>query len=265
MRSLEDRIRLSWLLHEPTINHQPAPQSPFAAVGPPLAPLPSPLDNWDLFPATPVQPSPLHATRQRSASLPDVLAFDRMGASPWSLATLHAPRPITLPGSPTTAHASQQHNTYASTMHHMLETLTPCEATLPSMGPVPHLGAAPQASTAALDELLAKLVALRLQGTQGGVLQPQQPHPANAMLQALDAAACAPGQAAAKAVPSHCDTPILDGLPKYAKTVLYKTEPCRGWEAAGSCRYGVRCQFAHGPHELRPVPRQKHKTQVVRD
>ncbi len=55
----------------------------------------------------------------------------------------------------------------------------------------------------------------------------------------------------------------LDELPKYAKTVLYKTEACRGWEANGSCRYGVRCQFAHGSHELRPVPRHdKYKTVV---
>ncbi|XP_043719241.1 zinc finger protein zfs1-like [Telopea speciosissima] len=33
---------------------------------------------------------------------------------------------------------------------------------------------------------------------------------------------------------------------------LYKTEICRSWEETGSCRYGTKCQFAHGKEELRP-------------
>lgn len=233
MRSLEDRIGLSWLLHEPTINHQ---QSPFAN-----AP-----DTWDLFPPTPVQHPPLHATRQRSASVPDVLVFDRTGASPWSLAHLNAHRPVTLPGSPT------QHVSPA--MHHMLGT-TPSDPH--HAAPMPHLAPAPDADTAALDELLAKLVALRLQGIQA-------PLPPSATPQALDVAAtdAAPVRSPKPAPRREPDSPALDGLPKYAKTVLYKTEPCRGWEAVGSCRYGVRCQFAHGAHELRPVPRPKSKTVV---
>ncbi|KAF8404483.1 hypothetical protein HHK36_009368 [Tetracentron sinense] len=33
---------------------------------------------------------------------------------------------------------------------------------------------------------------------------------------------------------------------------LYKTEICRSWEDSGSCRYGSKCQFAHGKEELRP-------------
>ncbi|XP_031475574.1 uncharacterized protein LOC116247539 [Nymphaea colorata] len=37
-------------------------------------------------------------------------------------------------------------------------------------------------------------------------------------------------------------------------SVLYKTEMCRSWEETGACRYGARCQFAHGKQELRPVP-----------
>lgn len=35
----------------------------------------------------------------------------------------------------------------------------------------------------------------------------------------------------------------------------YKTEPCRSWEELGWCRYGERCQFAHGPEELRNIDR----------
>ncbi|XP_042513775.1 mRNA decay activator protein ZFP36L2-B-like isoform X2 [Macadamia integrifolia] len=33
---------------------------------------------------------------------------------------------------------------------------------------------------------------------------------------------------------------------------LYKTDICRTWEETGSCRYGTKCQFAHGKEELRP-------------
>jgi Tfp pilus assembly protein PilV len=36
---------------------------------------------------------------------------------------------------------------------------------------------------------------------------------------------------------------------------LYKTELCRNWQEAGTCRYQTRCQFAHGPGELRDSER----------
>ena len=39
------------------------------------------------------------------------------------------------------------------------------------------------------------------------------------------------------------------------KLGLYKTELCRSWEEKGSCRYGAKCQFAHGEEELRKVQR----------
>jgi tristetraprolin len=39
------------------------------------------------------------------------------------------------------------------------------------------------------------------------------------------------------------------------KLGLYKTELCRSWEEKGSCRYGAKCQFAHGEDELRRVTR----------
>eukprot|EP01129_Flabellula_baltica_P011557 TRINITY_DN508_c0_g1_i1.p2 TRINITY_DN508_c0_g1~~TRINITY_DN508_c0_g1_i1.p2 ORF type:complete len:222 (-),score=45.45 TRINITY_DN508_c0_g1_i1:48-713(-) len=45
----------------------------------------------------------------------------------------------------------------------------------------------------------------------------------------------------------------------------YKTELCRGWMETGSCRYGSKCQFAHGVQELRPVIRHpKYKTEVCK-
>jgi len=49
------------------------------------------------------------------------------------------------------------------------------------------------------------------------------------------------------------------------KLGLYKTELCRSWEEKGTCRYGNKCQFAHGEDELRKVPRHpKYKTEICR-
>lgn len=45
----------------------------------------------------------------------------------------------------------------------------------------------------------------------------------------------------------------------------YKTELCRQFSESGSCRYGDRCQFAHGVMELRDVERHpKYKTNLCR-
>jgi len=47
-----------------------------------------------------------------------------------------------------------------------------------------------------------------------------------------------------------------------AKQSLYKTELCRSFVETGVCRYGHKCQFAHGAHEMRPVARHpKYKTE----
>jgi len=46
---------------------------------------------------------------------------------------------------------------------------------------------------------------------------------------------------------------------------LYKTELCRSWSETGSCRYGNKCQFAHGGDELRSLNRHpKYKTEYCR-
>lgn len=46
---------------------------------------------------------------------------------------------------------------------------------------------------------------------------------------------------------------------------LYKTELCRSYMETHTCRYGVKCQFAHGRHELRPVVRHpKYKTEICK-
>lgn len=45
----------------------------------------------------------------------------------------------------------------------------------------------------------------------------------------------------------------------------YKTELCRTYEENGCCRYGDKCQFAHGVSELRTVVRHpKYKTDLCR-
>ncbi|XP_782811.1 mRNA decay activator protein ZFP36L1 [Strongylocentrotus purpuratus] len=45
----------------------------------------------------------------------------------------------------------------------------------------------------------------------------------------------------------------------------YKTELCRPYEENGTCKYGDKCQFAHGIHELRVLSRHpKYKTELCR-
>jgi len=47
---------------------------------------------------------------------------------------------------------------------------------------------------------------------------------------------------------------------KPVNTRLYKTNLCRTWTRQGNCPYGLKCQFAHGEHELRPVPPEEART-----
>ncbi|KAF4523138.1 hypothetical protein B566_EDAN003153 [Ephemera danica] len=48
-------------------------------------------------------------------------------------------------------------------------------------------------------------------------------------------------------------------------TSRYKTELCRPYEESGTCKYGDKCQFAHGAHELRCLARHpKYKTELCR-
>uniref|UniRef100_H3DRB7 mRNA decay activator protein ZFP36 n=1 Tax=Tetraodon nigroviridis TaxID=99883 RepID=H3DRB7_TETNG len=45
----------------------------------------------------------------------------------------------------------------------------------------------------------------------------------------------------------------------------YKTELCRTYEESGTCKYGTKCQFAHGVDELRGISRHpKYKTELCR-
>lgn len=45
----------------------------------------------------------------------------------------------------------------------------------------------------------------------------------------------------------------------------YKTELCKSFNETGSCRYGTKCQFAHGREEVRPILRHpKYKTEICK-
>jgi len=49
------------------------------------------------------------------------------------------------------------------------------------------------------------------------------------------------------------------------QTSRYKTELCRPFEENGTCKYGDKCQFAHGLHELRNLSRHpKYKSELCR-
>ena len=59
---------------------------------------------------------------------------------------------------------------------------------------------------------------------------------------------------------------IGEALPYYRTDFgRYKTELCRPFEETGSCKYGLKCQFAHGSKELRTLQRHpKYKTELCR-
>ncbi|XP_014663790.1 PREDICTED: protein TIS11-like [Priapulus caudatus] len=61
------------------------------------------------------------------------------------------------------------------------------------------------------------------------------------------------------------DRSVSEPPPDRVKSSRYKTELCRPFEETGACKYGEKCQFAHGAHELRVLPRHpKYKTEMCR-
>lgn len=53
--------------------------------------------------------------------------------------------------------------------------------------------------------------------------------------------------------------------PSMTSSSRYKTELCRPYAETGFCKYGEKCQFAHGGVELRNMPRHpKYKTELCR-
>uniref|UniRef100_A0A8D0KD61 mRNA decay activator protein ZFP36 n=1 Tax=Salvator merianae TaxID=96440 RepID=A0A8D0KD61_SALMN len=59
--------------------------------------------------------------------------------------------------------------------------------------------------------------------------------------------------------------PLKAALAVPALSSRYKTELCRTFSETGKCKYGAKCQFAHGAAELRTVSRHpKYKTELCR-
>ncbi|GMI74695.1 hypothetical protein HRI_001138800 [Hibiscus trionum] len=49
------------------------------------------------------------------------------------------------------------------------------------------------------------------------------------------------------------DTNIIGSSSSSSASIgFYKSEICRAWEEFGHCRYGSKCQFAHGKEDVRP-------------
>nr|XP_057936221.1 mRNA decay activator protein ZFP36L1 [Doryrhamphus excisus] len=60
-------------------------------------------------------------------------------------------------------------------------------------------------------------------------------------------------------------TPRSPPSPSPHMSTRYKTELCRTFEESGTCKYGAKCQFAHGEDELRGLSRHpKYKTEPCR-
>jgi hypothetical protein len=97
---------------------------------------------------------------------------------------------------------------------------------------------------------------------------PALPQPPTAALNQLAAASVNLQAAAVAAVAAvNATNPSVSAGPSAnnRKLGLYKTELCRSWEEKGTCRYGTKCQFAHGQDELRNVQRHpKYKTEICR-
>lgn len=60
-------------------------------------------------------------------------------------------------------------------------------------------------------------------------------------------------------------TSLTSSVSSSTTSSRYKTELCRTFTERGTCKYGSKCQFAHGPEELRGINRHpKYKTELCR-
>lgn len=74
-----------------------------------------------------------------------------------------------------------------------------------------------------------------------------------------------PSSSASSSTDSSSDSFSSSGANAKVNTSRYKTEMCRPFQENGSCKYGEKCQFAHGFSELRTVTRHpKYKTDLCR-
>lgn len=91
------------------------------------------------------------------------------------------------------------------------------------------------------------------------------------MVETSSAPAASPGWSGTeKTSPSETGPSVLNAsppssVPGSSYSSRYKTELCRSFTENGLCKYGGKCQFAHGPEELRDLNRHpKYKTEPCR-
>ncbi|CAG6008491.1 unnamed protein product [Menidia menidia] len=81
----------------------------------------------------------------------------------------------------------------------------------------------------------------------------------------ISSSSLAAAAAAAAAVASATVATATPPPPPPHISTRYKTELCRTYEESGACKYGAKCQFAHGADELRGLSRHpKYKTEPCR-
>lgn len=119
--------------------------------------------------------------------------------------------------------------------------------------------------------------------SQGPVSKPKQPHfrPDRSMsltessssvlssfgqLKNLEAFPSVPAPTTVAPPPGFAPSSTFQAQPPLVlSSNRYKTELCRGFQETGSCKYGSKCQFAHGEAELRGLYRHpKYKTEPCR-
>ena len=160
-----------------------------------------------------------------------------------------------LPGPPHDNHnpavtrVQQQHNIFRATHHHSASdpsairdaaTIALMQNYTPNMfqPAIPTMPLYPNQYYGAQDLAVQQAIAARLQS--------QYSTPYN-----VAAAHNMPGETGSPTSSSGQTGPSANNR----KLGLYKTELCRSWEEKGTCRYGNKCQFAHGEDELRTVSR----------
>jgi Zinc finger C-x8-C-x5-C-x3-H type (and similar) len=150
---------------------------------------------------------------------------------------------------PAVTRVQQQHNIFRATHHHSASdpsairdaaTLALMQNFAPNMFQpgMPTMPLYPNQYYGAQDLAVQQAIAARLQS--------QYSTPYN-----VAAAQNLPGETGSPTSSSGQTGPSANNR----KLGLYKTELCRSWEEKGTCRYGTKCQFAHGEDELRTVSR----------
>lgn len=178
-----------------------------------------------------------------------------LGGAPQHIYDMMLPQPLH-DNHPAVTRVQQQHNVFRPTHHHSASdpsnirdaaALALLSGTMPPFTPgmfPPGMGPMMYPNQFYNPELAA--MAARIQAQYSG----PYPMPPTALPLSAENTGVQPG------TPSSTDGGQAPGpSANNRKLGLYKTELCRSWEEKHSCRYGAKCQFAHGEEELRKVSR----------